>query len=178
MKIYFKEEQKYRQAWLWFIIVPLVAGSILFFLSGFNQQIFHGEDFGNKPMSNIGLITVSIFSILIMILVAALFYFTRMIVTISSESIHLLYPPLLRKEIIFKSDEILKYEVRTYNPILEYGGWGVKTGNKKNGKAYNVRGNIGLQLILTNGSKVMIGTQRKEAISAAMRKFMETENAK
>jgi len=34
--------------------------------------------------------------------------------------------------------------------------------NKGRGKAINVSGNIGVQLILKNGDKILIGTQKKE----------------
>lgn len=55
-------------------------------------------------------------------------------------------------------------------PIKEYGGWGIK--GKFKSKAYNVSGNIGLQLYLKNGRKVLFGTQRQEAIENAMKKLM------
>lgn len=58
--------------------------------------------------------------------------------------------------------------MRLYRPIKEFGGWGMRTAfNGKNGKAYNVSGNVGIQLELKNGSKTLLGTQKgKEAKSA------------
>ena len=69
--------------------------------------------------------------------------------------------------------EIDRFEIREYKPIKEYGGWGMKQGKKGVGKAYSVSGNIGLQLYLTNGKKVLIGTQRRDAMLRAIRKMME-----
>ncbi|ARV16965.1 hypothetical protein BTO07_16995 [Polaribacter sp. SA4-12] len=62
-------------------------------------------------------------------------------------------------------NEIYKAGIRTYLPISEFGGWGLKGGfffNKGREKAINVSGNIGIQLILKNGEKLLIGTQKKE----------------
>jgi hypothetical protein len=70
-------------------------------------------------------------------------------------------------------NDISKCYVRKYNPIVEYGGWGLKGGklwNKRKGIAYNVRGNIGLQLVLKNGKKILIGTQKENEL----RRTLET----
>ena len=45
--------------------------------------------------------------------------------------------------------DIEKYYARTYRPIMEYGGWGIRYGVK--GMAYNISGNRGLQLELVWG---------------------------
>ena len=75
---------------------------------------------------------------------------------------------------------IEKYEVRKYNAFREYGGYGIKgrkPGRRFRGKgyAYNISGNTGLQLYLKDGKKVLIGTQRGEAIKYAMDKMMKGE---
>lgn len=58
---------------------------------------------------------------------------------------------------------IERCEVRTYNPMGEYGGWGLKYG-LKSGKAVNLSGNKGLQLYLKTGKKILIGTQQPERL--------------
>jgi hypothetical protein len=53
----------------------------------------------------------------------------------------------------------------TYNAVAEYGGYGMRSG--RNGKAYIANGNEGVQLELTTGGRVLIGSQRpRELISA------------
>ncbi|MBL86550.1 MAG: hypothetical protein CMO82_07820 [Winogradskyella sp.] len=62
-------------------------------------------------------------------------------------------------------NEIKTANVRTYDAITEFGGWGLKGGalwNKSKGRAINVSGDIGIQLQLKNGKKLLIGTQKKE----------------
>jgi hypothetical protein len=43
---------------------------------------------------------------------------------------------------------------------------------RKYGKAYSVKGNIGLKLILKNGKIILLGSQRAQALSYAMEKMM------
>ena len=56
---------------------------------------------------------------------------------------------------------------RTYHPIREYGGWGIRQGFQ--GRAFNMRGDQGVQLVLRSGQRVLIGTQTPEALAEAIR---------
>ena len=44
---------------------------------------------------------------------------------------------------------------------------------KRNKTAYSVKGKLGLEVMLQNNKAIMLGTQRKEAITNAMKKLME-----
>ena len=57
MKTEFKEEQKFTQWWLWLILIPI--GILPIF--GIYKQLILGEQFGDKPMSDLGLIIFSVF---------------------------------------------------------------------------------------------------------------------
>ncbi|MES2389410.1 MAG: hypothetical protein V4543_15515, partial [Bacteroidota bacterium] len=67
------------------------------------------------------------------------------------------------------ADKTAKAYIRTYSPMGEYGGWGIRYGINK-GWLYNVSGNMGLQLELLDGKKVLIGTRKPDEIIAALRK--------
>jgi hypothetical protein len=62
--------------------------------------------------------------------------------------------------------QIARWEARTYRPIREYGGWGVRFGPR--GRAYNVSGDRGVELTLASGKRVLIGSQRPEELAAAI----------
>ena len=68
--------------------------------------------------------------------------------------------------------QVDKAYIRTYKPLGEYGGWGIRYAFK-NGKAYNVSGNIGLQLILKNGKKILFGTQKPEELKEIIDQLTE-----
>jgi hypothetical protein len=73
--------------------------------------------------------------------------------------------PFIRSRLVPYS-EIRVCASRTYRPIAEYGGWGVRFG--RHGKAYNVSGNRGVQLELASGEKLLLGSQRAESLCAAI----------
>ena len=70
MKTEFTEEQKFTQWWLWVILI----GIGLLPVYGIYKQVIIGEDFGSKPLSNLGLIIFSVFVFCFILL----FYFMRL----------------------------------------------------------------------------------------------------
>jgi len=52
---------------------------------------------------------------------------------------------------------------RTYDPLREFGGWGIRFG--AGGRAFNMRGNQGVQLVLRSGQRVLVGSERAEELA-------------
>jgi hypothetical protein len=84
---------------------------------------------------------------------------------VDSRNITVRYYPLMSREIPLL--DIDHFEARQYSALKEYGGWGIRGGSQK--KAYNVYGNEGVELTLRDGSKIMIGSQRAEALEGILR---------
>lgn len=63
-------------------------------------------------------------------------------------------------------ETIASAEKRVYKPLTEYGGWGYRIGPF--GKAYSARGNEGVQLVLKDGGRVLIGSQRADEFARAL----------
>ena len=63
-------------------------------------------------------------------------------------------------------DQILDARVEEYNPMKEFGGWGIR-GMGKN-RALNMDGRRGVRLTLRDGSRWMIGSQAPEELAAAL----------
>ena len=63
-------------------------------------------------------------------------------------------------------DDISLIYPRTYQPLGEFGGYGIRWG--KYGRAYNVSGNRGVQLEFSNGRKLLIGSQHAEELTTAL----------
>jgi len=68
-------------------------------------------------------------------------------------------------------DNIQRFSVRQYDPITEYGGWGFRFGFLTKGMAFNVSGNKGIQLVLKNGSRLLIGTNKPDEASETLKKL-------
>ncbi len=141
---------------------------------GLTKQIILGEPWGNNPMSDTGLILMSIFVYAIFIGLIVFLNAAVLKVKITTEGIYYTFPPFFFKEKNISAAEIQFAEVRKYNPIMEYGGWGVRIGIRK-GKAYNVKGEIGIQIYLKSDKKILIGTQKKDHAEWAIRKLMGDE---
>ena len=173
-KILFQEEQKFSQWWLWIILMISFLAVIIPFAAGiYTQEVLH-KPFGNNPTDTGTLIITFSISLIIISGIIFLFAKSRLKTTIDNQGISVRFFPFINKWKRITPGEIEKWEVRNYNAILEYGGYGVKTSLKR-GKVYNVSGNVGLQLHFKNGKKLLIGTQKKQAISYAMAKLMNTE---
>jgi hypothetical protein len=161
--IIFKESQKFTQIWLWLIVFGIVA----IFVWGIIQQIFFEIPFGNHPVSDQALW----FYGLIPLTIILLFFSLRLQTLVKRDGIYVRFSPFVIKYKRIKIGEIKSYEIRKYKPIKEYGGWGIKFGGRKVGKAYNVKGNIGMQLEFTNGKKLLIGTQKPDEFLRAVEKI-------
>ena len=172
MKIEFKEEQKFSTPWIFLVIFP-VLGAVIFFAK-YNE--WEGGSIAVSEKDDIlGLAILGGFMFIMMVGLTILFYSMKLITQIKNDGIRIKYKPLMSKERFYSKAEITKYEIRKFNPKREYGGHGAKRGKRRSGRAYTVSGRLGLQLYLTNGDKVLIGTKRKEAIKYAMEKMMNKE---
>ena len=62
---------------------------------------------------------------------------------------------------------VQKIEVVSYRPVRDYGGWGIRSG-RDGERVLNARGNRGVLLDLGDGSRLLIGSQRPEALALAI----------
>lgn len=173
-KILFQEDQKFTRTWIAVLVYGITIINIAVFGYGFTQQILLGKTWGNTPMSDSALILTFILVLGIFAGLLVLLHRAALITIIHEEGINFKFPPFFLNERLIPKDEISQIGVRQYNPILEYGGWGVRIGLGK-GKAYNVKGNLGIQLHLKNGKKILIGTQKKDQAEWAIIKMMESD---
>ena len=167
-KVLFKETQQFRQWWYIMLILSSTVPVMIFSIYSLWKQTKTGIQVGDSPIPNvvlIGLFFAMAFNLWT-------FLSRKLDVMIDQDGIHFRFPPLIRKTRLVSREEIQRFEIRKYKPIIDYGGWGIKK-RYKWGKAYNVSGNIGLQLYLKNGRKVLFGTQRSQAILYAMEEMMK-----
>ena len=159
MKV-FKEEQRFRQVWLMVLL-------------GFSLLVPVCLIINEYIKDNTSMTTNEFLGSLIGIIASVLLIFIFKLSTrIDEKGIHYQFFPFHFSIKTLLWSEITKAEVRTYDPIGEYGGWGLRYSfNKKKGNAVNVSGDIGIQLTLKNGKKLLIGTQKKEAVSRVLKTY-------
>ena len=111
-------------------------------------------------------------SLTILAFIIPLLYFIELETKITKDTIYVKLFPFHWNYIEIPFSEIKKFEARKYRPIIEYGGWGLRWGFK-NGKAYNIKGNMGLQLEFNNGKKLLIGTQKPDELTNALKLWIQ-----
>lgn len=162
-KTLFTERQKFKQWWLWLILLGI--NGIFFF--GVYKQVIGKEQFGDNPMSNTGLL----FATGVTLLISLVIINCRLDTIIKEDGIYVRFFPFHFKFKYYGWESLTKTFVRTYSPIAEYGGWGLRLGLFGKGTAYNVSGNKGLQLEFSDGKKLLIGTNKPNEITATLTKI-------
>ena len=144
----FFERQRLNRLWLLVPLLPL-TGVVAALLAG-----------GLKSGEIVTLAVVAAFAIALTALLAAI----RLDVEVTGDGVHVRMPPFVGRRLAL--EEIAGFEARTYRPIREYGGWGIRWG--PSGRAYNLRGNRGVQLTLADGQRLLLGSQRAGELAAAI----------
>ena len=106
----------------------------------------------------------------VVVLVAALISLSHLDVDVTDQGVTIAFRYLWPTRRI-RFAEIIGLGVRRYNPLLEYGGWGVRLGPR--GWGYMTTGNEGVQLRLRKGMPVLIGSARPRELEAAIRAGVE-----
>jgi hypothetical protein len=74
----------------------------------------------------------------------------------------------------FRFEEIEAMELREYNGLWEYGGWGIKWNGDS--WSYTTGGKWGI-LVKTQGKKFLLGTQKPEEAKQAIAQFLAFKSA-
>ncbi|MEJ6979980.1 hypothetical protein WG906_05930 [Pedobacter sp. P351] len=159
-EVLFIEQQRFRQIWIWIILL----GINIYFIDKTIRQLIMPEQLEGKLMSNTGLIVTTLITLSVTLFIAC----TRLDTTIKDDGIYVRFFPLHLKFRKYSWDKISQAFVRKYEPISEYGGWGYRLGLFGKGRAFNISGNQGIQLIFTDGAKLLIGTNRPAEAKEAL----------
>ena len=163
--ITFHEEQQFRQTWVWVILV--IPTVILWYIA--IQELVFGNTVGNSNMSKEMLFA---FWFGFGALFPLFFYKLKLITQVRQDGLYIRFAPVHFSFKKIPLDNLKKHYVCVYNPILEYGGWGIKHGLK--GKTYNVSGNRGVQLKFTDKKDLLIGSQKPEQLDGAIEKYLKS----
>lgn len=147
----YTETQRFTQWWLWLILLgvwSLMVYSIITAPPQTDSAVYVSFGIG--------------------ILLPLLFWQMKLTTRITAEGIYVRFFPFHFKEKFFAWDTLSASYVRTYSPLKEYGGWGIKYGFNGQGIVYNVAGNVGLQLQFKEGDPILIGTQKGEEIKQVL----------
>jgi hypothetical protein len=169
----FHEVQEFR-GWVKALLVyPCSFALIAVFGFAMYRQLGRGIPFGREPMPDALLWFLGPCMVLLGLFLILLFTTMRLVTTVRPDGLYIRYVPFVKRKIEFQSIE--RCEARTYNPIREFGGWGIRRGIS--GRVYNVKGNRGVQLYLEGRSgrrptRLMLGSQRADELAEVIGKMM------
>ncbi|EJF10013.1 MULTISPECIES: DUF6141 family protein [Pontibacter] len=158
-RILFREKQRFKQFWLWALILGIAA----VFWAGFVYQVVLGGAFGNRPVTDIQL---SLMLALISFGLPFFFYYMTLTTEVLPGMLQVRFRPFHLKPVRIPLHTVRDFERVTYNPIGEYGGWGIRWGAK--GKAYSTSGREGILLRFYNTQPLLIGSQRSKELFQAI----------
>lgn len=153
--VLYYERQTIRQKWLW-IILGLVTLYLMY--GSFTDLFLHDTD--APPMMTT--------SFLILLGVDVLLWLMKLEFMIKEEGFYFRFRPFTIRYKKVMWEELSDIFVRTYKPIREYGGWGLRTSFQGHGMALTISGNRGIQLIFKTGRKILIGTKNAEKVEAIL----------
>ncbi|MEM7102054.1 MAG: DUF6141 family protein [Bacteroidota bacterium] len=150
--LFFEEKQKFKQSWLmWIVGAAMFISVIPLLLTLKGPELFV-------------LIPYIIFSIFMLLFMRESGLKTQ----VRADGFYYRFFPFHFRTKSIPWDKVEDYEIVKYNPILDYGGWGIKYKPFQKDRAYNVSGNQGMKLYLKNGKKIMFGTQQPMDLQEAM----------
>jgi hypothetical protein len=155
----FIEEQRFNQLW---IIVIVIVSMVIPLGIILGTYIKDPSSFSVEQL---------IIILGLSILAPGIIFLFKLYSRIDEKGIHYKFFPFHWSHKIIEWYDIDKIYVRKYDALSEYGGWGFKGGalwNKAKGKAINVSGEIGIQLELKNGKKLLIGTQKSKEVETVL----------
>ena len=164
--IEFNEVQRFRVWWAWLGALALNA----VFIYAIVQQVMMGNPFGSKPASNLTLVLIELGPLLLLSFLRSI----KLRTTIDAAGIRYRFFPFQLKPILIEWHELNDAYIRVYNSFHEYGGWGIRIGSPKTGRAINTSEscNEGLQLQFRDGKLLLIGTRRPDEIRSVLDKIM------
>ncbi len=155
----FCEVQKF-SSWVFVFIF-----SILIFVIVFVAVITKPETAkGNSPPPLFSLII----AIAVPLAALALFLLTRLETEVRPDGLYVRFFPFHMHFKKFTANDLKEYYARQYSPLAEYGGWGIRYGLFGAGRAYNAKGNKGVQLVFKNGKRLLIGSQKPDELVTAL----------
>lgn len=158
----FREVQRIRLCLRWLVMFSMVVaacGAVL----GLREMVLEQDSPIILPV-----ILLVIVGIGVPIAITVLLFTVKLETEIRSDGLYVRLFPFHIHYKRFVSEDLEQCYARQYRPILEYGGWGIRCGFGKSGRAYNMSGNKGVQLVFKDGRRLLIGSQRANELAEAL----------
>ena len=163
--VIFREQQKFSSRLCLVLVCSLVVGVAIIVAVLVIQESVDASV----------IVTAILGGIVAPIAIVVLFLLTNLETEVRSDALYVRLFPFHIHYRKFAKEDLSECYARTYKPIREYGGWGIRCGFRKgSGKAYNMKGNQGAQLVFKNGKRLLIGSQKPDELAEAINSIMKS----
>ena len=159
-QVIFQETQRFRQIWIWALILGISGFSI--------SSLFLLEDKAPLTLGDLA------FPIGMILLLNILFLSFTLTTRIEADSLSYRFFPFTRWR-TFRFEEIETLDLVEYNGLWEYGGWGIKWNGDS--WSYTTGGKWGI-LVKTTNKKFLLGTQKPEQVRQVIDGFKTRKSAR
>jgi hypothetical protein len=156
-QVAFHEVQALRQ-WHTKIVLAMPPAALLFI--AIRQMVFR-RHWGQPPVSNGGLVFLTVLLLAVYIRLVTV----RLVTDLGGGELAVGLRGLWRRKRV-PLDAIRSAKAVQYDPIAEYGGYGIRSGAR--GLAYIANGNRGVELDLVDGHKLLVGSERPDQLALAL----------
>lgn len=164
-EIIFYEKQRFA-LWVYLLLFATITFSLAIMISAMKKEFAL-----QNPPDNYKFLSHYILSIGIPVVITVFFTLIKLETKVKKDCLYVRLFPLNFHFKRYSPIEISECFARKYNPLIEYGGWGIRY-SIRFGKAYNARGNEGVQLVFINGKKLLIGSQKAQELEQAVQSIM------
>lgn len=117
----------------------------------------------------INALTQALFLGIVIFVLISIFLNVKLVTQVRTDGIYVRYAPFQPSFSFYPWQSIDEIYIREYNALLEYGGWGVRVSPL--GIAYIASGNTGVQIVMKDKSKILIGTNQVEEMKMVLKKM-------
>ncbi len=170
------ETQKFNQKFLWILVLFAALLPLTIIIIGIVLQYYFQIDFSEEKTSAEMFLTAALIAIVFGAFIVYMFKSSKLIIEVKTDGFYYRFAPFHFKVKKIGVGEIQSFEIRKVNPMLEYGGWGIRHGFKR-GKGYVAAGDSGVQFVMKDGRKVFFTSQQPKELEEAMKKvFKDNKN--
>lgn len=172
-RVYFEEVQAFREnRWVVALVVAVLLSALLPLAYGLHQQLVMGIPWGDKPMSDNGLVSMFLVVLVSVGIGAFVILSSRLEVKVDSDNLRYRYFPVTPQWQLITSALIDSYSLEKGFRMFRSGGFGYHRSFLLRTRSYRIRGGRHLSLKLKNGQTILLGTQNPEGLEWAMKKLM------
>ncbi|MFC2152044.1 hypothetical protein ACFLSE_05900 [Bacteroidota bacterium] len=161
--IHFKETQKIELSWKWIFFIALYILMSWALVDQFTNEV------------DVPAIASIVFSLCLIVFFNIIIIIMKLKTEIDVAKISYRYKPFHIKPRQIFWEEADDFYIRDYKPLKEYGGHGLQR-KVKYGRSFTVSGRKGLQIILKDGKKILIGTQKPKELGLIIEKLKSRTN--